>query len=402
MILLSSVLTDSEVILCDTRSVLELIEQVELAHPEFPITDLIPTLLGSNDAQAPNEGSTPKTAYPRLKYDFPILQPTIPFFPPPIGWVGRHRDPPSTMFEAMRAGMWHNHWPGEARIQLDYSGVVSAYDEVYTSLVESQRGVPRSRHRLREMSTRDKEHLKSEVRSVLLRKQSRATVNWSALFQGFINRYGDRLEDLRRILRHSGRSPPETAALAREKVLIMLTPHMVLPRAQPHSPHGSSVPPSQVASNQAHLTQSRPDDNWIKRIYRSCSGSPTVAVLRSDKLTKQERLLAKSINTIQNEICYTLTNIWLTAFDFPDSPFLPQVLITSWKVQVEELMAWLDWSVWVKCDPPCNPGVRILSSFVPAKLNITLIIAVLYSLDLALGGSKRRPTCRPNLPRSRN
>ena len=32
-------------------------------------------------------------------------------------------------------------------------------------------------------------------------------------------------------------------------------------------------------------------------------------------------------------------------------------LVNGWKHQVESLMLWLDWSIWIRCDPGCGPEV---------------------------------------------
>jgi hypothetical protein len=132
----------------------------------------------------------------------------------------------------------------EARVQLDYSGIVSAYDDAYTSFVESRRGFPRSQHRLSESSPRDKERLKSEVREMPTRAQVPVVVSWSTLFQSVIDCHTDRFEGLRYALRHSEHAPRET-----------------------------------------------------------CAGYATISILHRDRLTKQEKLLVKIIVGVHGEIC---------------------------------------------------------------------------------------------------
>jgi len=34
------------------------------------------------------------------------------------------------------------------------------------------------------------------------------------------------------------------------------------------------------------------------------------------------------------------------------------VAVESWRQSVQDLMAWLDWSMWVRCHPECGPEVR--------------------------------------------
>ena len=83
---------------------------------------------------------------------------------------------------------------------LDYAGIVSAYDEAYTSLAQSRQGLPRSKHRLDAISASDKASLVAEVEEVLGMSRPSAAVNWAAIIQGVLDRYAERLEDLRYIL----------------------------------------------------------------------------------------------------------------------------------------------------------------------------------------------------------
>lgn len=274
----------------------------------------------------------------------------MPAFPPPPGWTGKQRTLFDFPLESVRAGLWHRRSPGETRVQLDYSGVVSAYNEVYTSLVESRRGLLRIKHRLGGISAQDRDRLQAEAHEVLTRKRSSARVNWSSLFQGVQDRYADRLEDLRYILRRSDIPPPHIVATVRHKVLVMLTPYMVLPQAR-----SSSVP-----NEQAVMGQPGPDNDWIQRIHKACAGYATAGITQRDGLTEQEKMLANSIDGVQSEICSTLTSIWSKAFDSESKPVFANAMMAEWREEVEELMEWLDWHMWVKCDPPCGPGVSFI------------------------------------------
>jgi hypothetical protein len=41
------------------------------------------------------------------------------------------------IFEANRAGSWHNREPGETRLRLDLTGLIAFYDPILSSLVEA-------------------------------------------------------------------------------------------------------------------------------------------------------------------------------------------------------------------------------------------------------------------------
>ena len=35
-------------------------------------------------------------------------------------------------------------------------------------------------------------------------------------------------------------------------------------------------------------------------------------------------------------------------------------VVEEWKLEIQRLMDWLDWSVWLKCKPACGFGVSYL------------------------------------------
>jgi hypothetical protein len=345
--------TCSEAILCSIDSDLELISELELVYPETSVFPGEPRPF--NTSASANSHANQHRLHPRHKSSFPKFPgPTIPVYPAPPGWQGKQRAHLEMAFEAIRAGMWHNHSPGEARILLDYSGIVSAYDETYTSLVYSRQGIPRSKHRLNDISASDRALLKAEAEEVLRAGRPSAGVNWAAIIQGVIDRYAERLEDLRYILKRSDLDPVAIAAAARQKVLVMLTPYMVLPQVKLPDPSGTRVqqpvPPTTVSRN-------GPDNDWLIRIYDVCARYATAGIFYGDSLTMQEKRLANSLDRVQGAICSSITSIWETAFDSEDKPILAKHMIAQWRTEIEELMNWLDWPIWVKCDPPCGPGV---------------------------------------------
>ncbi|CAE6416940.1 unnamed protein product [Rhizoctonia solani] len=340
-----------ETILCNIDSDLELVSRQELIYHETMIFPGQPVPLGPNATS-----SADPHRHPRFKRNSPYLPgPTIPVYPPPPGWQGKQRTFADTAFESIRAGMWHDRFPGESRITLDYSGIVTAYDETYSSLVYGRQGVPRSKHRLGDISSSDMSRLKSEMEEVLKTGRPPAAVNWGSVFQDIVNRYADRLDELRHLLGRSDMAPEEIVANARLKVLVMLTPYMGLPQIKVDSAQAEQHP-LRTGSNSAN--QRGPDDDWLTRIYSACAKHPTVEFARRRDLTTQEKRLANSIDVVQGAICSSLTAVWTDAFDSGDKPLLARHMIAKWKTEVEELMNWLDWHVWVKCDPACGPGFQ--------------------------------------------
>ncbi|CAE6464458.1 unnamed protein product [Rhizoctonia solani] len=345
-----------EVILCNIESDLQLVSRRDLVYHEtrwFPNRRM---------PGGPNATST-ADLHPRLKPNTPYFPgPMIPVYPPPPGWKGKQREFAGIAFESIRAGMWHNHFPGESRIILDYSSIVSAYDETYSSLVQGRQGAPRSRHRLNMISSSDKSRLKAEMEEVLKAGRPVASLNWRSLLQDVVSRYGERLEELRYLLRRPDLEAEAIMAKAREKILIMLAPYMLLPQSKPSSIQGHTKDqhPLYASSHADTTSQSGPDDDWLTRIYDACASHPTIDFARRRQLTTQEERLANSIDAVHRAICSSLTTLWATAFDSGDKPLLAKHIVLGWKKEIEELMDWLDWSVWIKCDPPCAPDSQCI------------------------------------------
>lgn len=101
---------------------------------------------------------TPNKAPP--KDDPHTTAQTPPGAPPPMFL--------STLFRVMESGSWHNHFPGDIRIQIDYPRLISFYDtETFPSLQASRLGQRRIDHRLEEISKRDAKVLETRLKGIL-------------------------------------------------------------------------------------------------------------------------------------------------------------------------------------------------------------------------------------------
>ncbi|KAJ7865337.1 hypothetical protein B0H14DRAFT_3443035 [Mycena olivaceomarginata] len=99
-------------------------------------------------------------------------------------------------FETIRAGSWHNHYPGETRITLDLTGFVSFYDTALApSLVAGRQGVERCDHRLAGISSADLEAVKSRLGEALTRGPNGGSgVDWQMLYRVVLERCVQRRE----------------------------------------------------------------------------------------------------------------------------------------------------------------------------------------------------------------
>lgn len=76
---------------------------------------------------------------------------------------GSLRDSQSAAFEVIDACSWHNKAPGETRVNVDYSALVSFFDPWLTSLVEARRNQTRKQYRILGISPADAADVRGQL-----------------------------------------------------------------------------------------------------------------------------------------------------------------------------------------------------------------------------------------------
>ncbi|KAF7298323.1 hypothetical protein MKEN_01356900 [Mycena kentingensis (nom. inval.)] len=282
--------------------------------------------------------------------------------------------------EDIYSGSWHNRYPGDRRIQLDLTSLVSFYDTALVpSLVPARFGKARLQHRLLGIAPED-------VRAVMQRLEASyaspppatSGIDWETLVRVIVDRFADRLEIVQYIL-DGASSSSETAKRAMRQLHIMLTPYLL----------HSAVP---EATGNA----------WAAPIFKFCATSHTAHIHRAPVLTPSERLMLQAVEAVNREICRVITAMWvrgvqagldravpvsspLSALDEEEA----NTLIRDWRISVDALMSWLDWNVWVKCRPACGFEVRLcrLSAF-----NLEQSTGNMLSPDVAIWDGGRPAT----------
>ncbi|KAI9454662.1 hypothetical protein BJY52DRAFT_713339 [Lactarius psammicola] len=272
----------------------------------------------------------------------PSRQPPPPPSKPPSGWRGSLPSGARSFREAHLAGSWHDHAPGETRVRLDYSGLVTFYDPSLSSLVESRYGKDRLHFRLEGISVLDSERVRAELHDVLMREQDRGSgVDWGSVVRIVTERYADRLEYLRFLLSPNSTFADgalERASVARAQLLVMLAPYITrvdIPKKR--------LPPSA-------------DLSWAAPVLQRCATTQTSHIPLS-MLTPQEARIHAAVENTLGEICRRLVLVWVELFDVEAADEAGAMEASEVaRGYIEELMAWLDWSVWIRCEPGCNPG----------------------------------------------
>ncbi|KAJ7198832.1 hypothetical protein GGX14DRAFT_469051 [Mycena pura] len=266
---------------------------------------------------------------------------------------GSPRTPSPAIFEVVQSGSWHNRYPGDRRIKLDLTRLVSFYDTVLVpSLIESRFSQERWDHRLLGISADDVTMVMERLREAYAAPPPKTSdVDWDTLFKVVVDRYGERLEMARYVL---NATDADALAIAKKAVLqfrIMLTPY-IFRTAVPSPDHGK-------------------ENAWAAPVFKFCATAHTEYIRRnaelSAKLTPSEHLLLRAVEETNREICRVVVSMWAEGVIAGLDDALPvhtsgsaapetdaAALIRRWTAALGDLMAWLDWSVWVKCRPECG------------------------------------------------
>ncbi|KZT04746.1 uncharacterized protein LAESUDRAFT_784406 [Laetiporus sulphureus 93-53] len=217
---------DFEIMYCDFSKGLELVSAVKTVRTGgLTLKDPqshrgIPALLRTNDEKLERRLGSP---------EWPWIDPA----PPPKGWKG---SPPKVIAgEVWHAGSWHNAFPGDMRVHVDLSSMITFFDPAFRSLIEPRRSRQREDYRLLNISKKDIAAAQMEVDHVLRRDSGAGSgFDWQSLAQVIQDRFSDRLPYLHYLLRQPITNASEQVADVRQQLIVSLIPYM--PRASVGEP----------------------------------------------------------------------------------------------------------------------------------------------------------------------
>ncbi|PVF97657.1 hypothetical protein CPB86DRAFT_785604 [Serendipita vermifera] len=266
--------------------------------------------------------------------------PPAPRIPPleqplPEHWVGPIRGAGSVGVETVLAAGWNSFYPGEVRVKLDYSRLVSFYDPAFLSLVQDRQGLNRHYHRLTNLSRADYLEAMRQLDDVLTREDRKSSAfDWSTLTRSVTDRYSERLLLLRKTLQRPKMDRTHAHSIAlrvRDQLLVMLMPSMIY----------------------GVLPRDSSDTKWVEPMTEHCSTWMTKPI-KLLTLSRSERMIKRATEGVLQRICTTLTSMWVDALSVTDaSDKRAMELVGAWNGQVNELMDWLDWPMWDVCHPAC-------------------------------------------------
>ncbi|THU84212.1 hypothetical protein K435DRAFT_843773 [Dendrothele bispora CBS 962.96] len=311
----------------------------------------------------------------------------LPFLPGPPGTD-------TTFNEVLLSGSWHNRFPGEIRIKLDLTHLISFYDtSLVPSLVEVRFGKARLDHRVLGASEEDLARVMERLESVYRGSEMRTTsgsesggVDWTTLFHVIVDRYANRLEMVRYLLNFTEIESSAAMVMGATSTTDEDEDDVYLARAKTVQTQLNAMLRPYILYS-AVPSDSSKSKTWASPVYKLCATSHSRYISSSISMTPSENLLLSAIQETNREICRVITNMWVRGIvdggldkelsphprtggtktnkdhneDDDDkgggeeNPNIPlKSLLTIWKTEITNLMSWLDWGVWLKCNPACS------------------------------------------------
>ena len=233
--------------------------------------------------------------------------------------------------------MWHNQFPGEIRIRVDPSSMITFFDPSLVSLVEARRSMTRGEYRVANLSKSEIARVREDIADVMARSPGAGSgVDWQALARVIQDRFADRLPYMQHLLHQPVYNVTAQLAKVRKQLIVSLIPSM----------HRANIGTPEWYADTAHRCAARFTEHLLKEGF-----------------TKQEWVLLHAVEEVLHEVCRAYTEAWVDAFDAETKPVVVvQALLKKWKADFDTLVEWLDWPVWIKCDPVCAVDVRVSSS----------------------------------------
>ena len=326
--------------LCDFQEGLRLVSYMPAVNrlsdldPSNPPAPNLPPI----GPRLPPELCSPEATFHGLTGSADQATPDWPPISYPAGWKGSL---PDIELEAFHTGMWHNQFPGEIRIRVDPSSMITFFDPSLVSLVEARRSMTRGEYRVANLSKSEIARVREDIADVMARSPGAGSgVDWQALARVIQDRFADRLPYMQHLLHQPVYNVTAQLAKVRKQLIVSLIPSM----------HRANIGTPEWFADTAHRCAARFTEHLLKEGF-----------------TKQEWVLLHAVEEVLHEVCRVYTEAWVDAFDAEAKPVVVvQALLRNWKAEFDTLIEWLDWPVWIKCDPACAVDVRVSSSSLKA------------------------------------
>ncbi|KAJ7184230.1 hypothetical protein C8R46DRAFT_1063352 [Mycena filopes] len=266
------------------------------------------------------------------------------------GWRPRISDLAQTgTLEWVRAAS-HRSFTPQPHLTLSYADMVTYYHPRLTSLVADRVGRSMYSHRLVNISAQDAQSIVQEVDHVLARRAAGdhgSGFDWETTARSIVEYWGDRISHMHAYLVNA--SDPDANVTASLPAIRTLSYTLLNPYMQPGlTPNASGwdlffgLPSAVLLSFGANITA-------LERCTYQSTGF--LATLRT---TPQEALLQNSIESVLGRLCNEFGVIFAQSSDLVETGSDEhRAFIQQWTRNVEDLMKWLDWTVWLRCENVC-------------------------------------------------
>ncbi|KZT26673.1 hypothetical protein NEOLEDRAFT_1168568 [Neolentinus lepideus HHB14362 ss-1] len=334
--------TGFEVMWCDFSTGLELISHLNITPPETPPLQKFPFPFPPRRRPTGHLDDLNITeANPDLK-ELKYTSSGEPPSRPPRGprW-DRARSPYiiSSGFEWLRIAT-HRYELPQPHVRLLTSGLLTLYDPQFTSLLPTREAQPMSRHRVwANISEEDAGRAVDTLEEILRRGSDlwdRRGIDWNSIARDVMEKWGDRIAQMHAAFDNEGPTGKNATAQMEEVRLLaytLLNPYL----------DTRDLPP--------YFNQSDPE-MWLPPTMFRCTTAPTATIPMS-RLTQQEQLLKAAIETVLHNLCQMVGRILVSSIE-AGSKEKNEELAESWRKEVKDMMEWLDWSMWVRCDEQCG------------------------------------------------
>ena len=114
------------------------------------------------------------------------------------------------------------------------------------------------------------------------------------------------------------------------------------------------------------------DRSWVDPVVRYYASTHTTRA-PEDLLTLQEKVIKGAVEEVLSRICSILGDIWVDAFNSEETGVKElEGSLVKWELNIAGLMDWVDWSIWIKCDPGCGPEVSLLARLPCGSAELTV------------------------------
>lgn len=208
----------------------------------------------------------------------------------------------------------------------------------------------RGQHNLSQLSPTDSESFRMELHDVLKAWNADAPtsgVDWTGVASAAHARYAAHLNELRHVLSSRSNSSNSTSVVDEVRLITfgMLLPYVSGPDALSVFPS----PPSPAARAKS-----------LAETAEACTGGFT-AFLSTELMTSQELRIKGALEGVLSRVCGVATRLLGNALELVDNapeklkdPKVVEGTLARWKKDLGELMAWLGWPEWVRCERLCE------------------------------------------------